>query len=158
MTPRIQLLLSLTAASVLVGTAIAQTPPPQGGRKFKVEMSGQQEVNAANPNGGAGDPDGTGTAEVTLNPGQHRICWKITVDDIAPPTRGHIHKAPALVNGPILVTFFEIGDVRLEGCTSTTQPVNAALLKDIIQNPQGYYVNIHNADFGAGAIRGQMKK
>jgi hypothetical protein len=31
-------------------------------------------------------------------------------------------------------------------------------LKPIIANPAGYYVNIHNADFPGGAVRGQLAK
>jgi len=158
MAPRLHLLLSLSAAGALAGTAVAQTPPAQGGRKFTVALSGQNEVNATHPTGGAGDPDGTGTAQVTINPGQQRICWDITVNNIAAPTRGHIHKAPVLVNGAIVVPFFEASDVALKGCTSTTQPVDQGLLMDIIQHPDQYYVNVHNADFPAGAIRGQMHK
>ena len=158
MARKLHLIMSAIAASAVVGTAIASPPPPQGGRKFTVALSGQNEVNAANPNGGAGDPDGTGTAQVTINPGQQRVCWDITVNNIAAPTRGHIHKAPVKVNGPILVTFFEANNVALKGCTSTTQPVDQALLMDIIQHPDQYYVNVHNADFPAGAIRGQMHK
>jgi hypothetical protein len=158
MAPKVRLILSTIAASAVAGTAFAQTPPPQGGRKFTVALSGQNEVNATHPTGGAGDPDGTGTAQVTINPGQQRVCWDITVNNIAAPTRSHIHKAPVLVNGPILVTFFEANNVALKGCTSTTQPVDRALLMDIIQHPNQYYVNVHNADFPAGAIRGQMHK
>ena len=158
MAPKAQTILSVIAASAFVGTALAQTPPPQGGRKFTVALSGQNEVNAANPNGGAGDPDGTGTAHVAINPGQQRVCWDITVNNIAAPTRGHIHKAPVRVNGPIVVTFFEANNVALKGCTSTTQPVDQALLMDIIRHPREYYVNVHNADFPAGAVRGQMAK
>ena len=50
-----------------------------------------------------------------------------------------------------------------------TQPVNAAivgptcltdldknLLKDIIRNPENYYVNVHNTPFPTGAVRGQL--
>ena len=50
-----------------------------------------------------------------------------------------------------------------------TQPVNATevgrtcltdlnknLLKDILRNPENYYVNVHNAPFPNGAVRGQL--
>ena len=50
-----------------------------------------------------------------------------------------------------------------------TQPVIAAyvgptcltgldknLLKDIIRNPENYYVNVHNTPFPNGAVRGQL--
>ena len=114
MTPISQLLISFAATAALIGAAVA-APPPQGGRKFTTTLSGQNEVNAAHPTGGAGDPDGTGTAAITVNVGQRRVCWDITVNNIAAPMRGHIHNAPVLVNGPIVVGFFEPATVALKG-------------------------------------------
>lgn len=101
-----------------------------------------------------GDLDGTGTASVTVNVGQQRVCWDIDVAGIASPTRGHIHKAPSTTTGGVVVTFFETDSVDLDGCT--TSPVDRELLKDILKNPQEYYVNVHNADFPAGALRGRL--
>ena len=39
------------------------------------------------------------------------------------------------------------------GCA---QGVDAALITEIMQNPSGFYVNVHNPEFQAGAIRGQL--
>ena len=157
MHPRLQLTLSLVVMGALIGAAAAQTPPSQGGRKFTTTLTGAAECNAAGTCN-LGDPNGTGTAEVTVNVGQQRVCWDITVNDIADPQRGHIHNGPAGGAGGIVVGFFEATDVTLKGCTSTTQPVDRALLLDILQNPQNYYVNIHNSEFPSGAIRGQLSK
>ena len=147
-------IMSFGALSILASPVLAQ-PAAEGGRKFTTELTGEAEVTAAGvPN--QGDLDGTGTASITVNVGQQRVCWDITVDGIASPTRGHIHKAPSTTTGGIVVTFFESSSVDLDGCT--TAPVDRELLKDIIKNPQGYYVNVHNADFPAGALRGQLSK
>jgi hypothetical protein len=157
MTPKTQILVILVAGGALVGAALAQTPPPIGGRGFSTTLSGANECNAAGTCN-LGDPDGTGTADIDVNVGQQRVCWRITVNNIAAPTRGHIHKGPAGGAGGIVVPFFEASNVDLDGCTSTTQPVDRRLLMDIVQHPQDYYVNVHNADFPAGAIRGQLAK
>jgi hypothetical protein len=140
--------LSLFASASLITTSLAE-PVAEGGRKFNTTLSGANEVPPA-------DPDGSGTAHVVVNVGQQRICWDITVSNIAAPTRGHIHKAAAGSNGSIVVPFFEPANPDLNGCTTT--PLDRRLLMDIIQHPQAYYVNVHNADFPAGAIRGQLHK
>ena len=41
---------------------------------------------------------------------------------------------------------------KLSYCVTTT-PMRAA---DIIANPTDYYVNVHNATYPLGAIRGQL--
>lgn len=142
---------ALLAASI-AGAALAQ-PAAEGGRKFTVELTGEAEVNAAGvPN--QGDLDGTGTARLTINPGQRRICYDITVAGIAAPTRAHIHRAPVGSNGGVAVTFFEANAVDLEDCVD----VSRALAIQIIKRPQDYYVNVHNGPFPGGALRGQMAK
>lgn len=150
------IVLALIGSASLVSTAIAN-PVAEGGRKFSTPMSGAEECNASGC--GVGDPDGSGTGSITVNVGQDRVCWNFTVSNIDPPTRGHIHKAAAGANGGIVVDFFNAaaGQVGpLSGCT--TQALGKDLLKDIIQNPSDYYLNLHNPAFPAGAIRGQLEK
>ncbi len=53
----------------------AQDQP--GGRPITIRLTGAAEVP------GPGDPDGTGTARLTLNPGKNQVCYELTVDKIA---------------------------------------------------------------------------
>ncbi len=142
-------LLAMIAALVM----IAAVPAAAGGRPLSADLNGANEVTP-------GDPDGTGTMHLTLNQGQGEICWDLDVQGIASPTRAHIHAAPAGANGPIEVFFFDlvISDpipVAFDGCIDG---VDADLIKDLRQNPQNYYINVHNAEYPAGAIRGQLSK
>ena len=156
MTRSAQFALSLFASAAMASAAFAAAPVAEGGRKFDTVLSGANECNSAGTCN-LGDSDGTGTAHVTVNVGQQRVCWSMTANNIAAPTRSHIHKGPATGAGGIVVSFFETAaTANLESCT--TAELDRELLTDIIQNPQDYYVNIHNAAFPAGAIRGQLSK
>ena len=71
-----------------------------GGRPFAQTLT--QEVTATPVY--AGDPDGAGSALLTLNPGQGEVCWHTSVTNIAlPATASHIHQAAQGVRGPIVI-------------------------------------------------------
>ena len=102
----------LVPALLVAGVATAQNVN-EGGRKFTTELTGEAEVNATGaPN--QGDLDGTGSASITVNPGQKRICYDIDVSGIATPMRGHIHRGVAGANGAIVVDLLRIGRGRSE--------------------------------------------
>jgi hypothetical protein len=138
--------LLLVAAAVLVtaGTAAAH-----GGRPLATTLTGAVEVP------GPGDPDGSGTAHLTLNQGQGEICFELTVSNIAPATAAHIHVGVAGVAGPVVVGLAPPTTGSSSGCVTG---VNPELIKAIRQQPENYYVNVHNAQFPAGAVRGQLSK
>jgi hypothetical protein len=122
---------------------------------FTIQLSGAAEVCPTAP-GTCGGP-GTGTATIEIDRNARTLCYAITTQNVALPLlAAHIHVAPVGEAGPVVVPLF-------------TQPVNAAtvprtcltgldknLLKAIISNPQDYYVNVHNAPFPNGAVRGQL--
>jgi hypothetical protein len=122
-----------------------------GGRPFTTTLTGAAEVP------GPGDPDGSGTARVALNPGQGEVCFTITVANITlPATAAHIHEAPVGVAGPIVVTLAPPdASGTVTGCASD---VDQEEIKEIIQHPEEYYVNVHTTDYPAGAVRGQLSK
>ena len=144
------LLLAALVALALVGPASAAKlgVADQGGRQLATTLSGEEEVP------GPGDPDGGGFATVTVNPGQGVLCYELSVSGIAPATAAHIHEAPPGEAGPVVVPLQPPTGGSSSGCVE----VGRALAKDILKNPSDYYVNVHNAEYPAGALRGQLGK
>ena len=139
--------LLLCALLVFGGTAVADSG---GGSPRVAKLTGAAEVPVA-------DPDGSGTAVIRVNVGKKRVCWQLSVSGVAASTAAHIHKAAAGSNGPVVVTLSapDASTGKASGCTSVT---DKALLKGLIQKPSEYYVNVHNAEFPGGALRGQLAK
>jgi len=101
-----------------------------------------------------GNPDGSGSASVVLDPETGEACWELSAEDIGPVLQSHIHVGAAGVSGGVEVPLDVDGfDGTSEGCT---EDVEADVLQAIIDEPAGYYVNLHTEDFPAGAIRGQL--
>ena len=96
-----------------------------------------------------GDPDGRGTAEVKIT--GRRVCWEIKVSRVQTIVAAHIHKGAPGVAGPVVVPFGKI--FKAKGCTTTTAAIAAAIEK----KPAAYYVNVHNAKYPGGALRGQLR-
>lgn len=138
----VSFLLALLTVLAIATPVIAE----DGGRKLDATLTGAAEVP------GPGDPDGSGSAVITVNYGHARVCWEISVTGIAPASAAHIHDAPVGVFSGVVVTLSPPTSGSSSGCTS----VDPELAKDILKNPEAYYVNVHNADFSAGALRGQL--
>ncbi len=159
---RWKLIAPLGAAVLAAGVIVAATQAgshqgplvlgPQFGKGEAATMSGSVEVPT-------GDPDGTGTAEIRLDPTTSLVCFQIDVANVDfPILAAHIHRAPAGVAGPVVIPLDpplqqnggNTGESR--GCKAA----DAALIQDIINNPSQYYVNVHNAKYPAGVVRGQL--
>ena len=137
------LLLAVTAAGAAAGPASAAVMDLH---YIKVNMTGAAEAP------GPGDPDGFGTAYFEFSPSRGRLCFKLVVDQIAPATAAHIHRAPAGSPGPVVIPLNAPTDGFSKGC----RDVAPELIKEILEFPARFYVNVHNAEFPAGAVRGQL--
>jgi hypothetical protein len=152
------LLLAALAALALAGTASAAKlgGAEQGGRLFTTTLSGAEEVDPITGALGAGDPDGSGLATLTVNPGQEEVCYELSVEGITLPAIGaHIHVGDAGENGPVVVP---LNPPDASGVSSGCAQVPRELALAIMQNPENYYVNVHTTDFPNGALRGQLSK
>ena len=155
-------LVSAVTCGLVVGAAVAvpasaqeQGPshhPSQHRRVLKAHLTGEKERPTA------ADPDGRGKAKITLRGDQ--ICFRLSWRDIQAPTAAHIHAGRRDVAGPVVVPLFSVpGGLaapvdRVGGCAD----VDRELVRDIRRHPRAYYVNIHNAEYPAGAIRGQLHR
>jgi len=139
--------------------------PGSAGNSGGIKLTGAAEVP------GPGDPDGSGRAGIKLRIGDERVCFDLRWNKLDPATAAHIHAGAKDEAGPPVVTLFLAGEsglqtlsetrTRLRGCSESFAPPEgttvAELLRDIKDNRNDYYVNLHSTEFPAGAIRGQMK-
>ena len=112
-------------------------------QSYSAVLTGTNEVPAA-------DPDGLGFAVVTLN--GTTLNYTVFVQNIGAPTAAHIHTGAAGVNGNVLI------GLNVNTLTNGTVPVSQEIATAINANPAGFYVNVHNAEFPNGAVRGQLTR
>ena len=142
------LLVGLTLAVVVA--PIVTAAPPSGvhsGRPLAAALTGAAEVP------GPGRSRRHGRRPAAPQPGPETICYRLTVSGIAPPAAAaHIHAGAVGVAGPVVVTLNPPTSGTSEACVS----VDRSLIKAIRKVPANYYVNVHNAEFPAGVVRGQL--
>ena len=128
---------------------------------LSTSLDGRNEVSATATNSRiAGDPNGRGEAYVFGIDGDPRtLCYVLTVSKIETATAAHIHEAAAGSNGPVVVNLARPADGNAADCLTEGEQgkfVGASTVAEILANPQDYYVNVHNAEYPGGAIRGQL--
>lgn len=118
-------------------------------REFTASLTGFQSTPHQ------GDLDGTGYASLRLdrlaNP---QLCWEMSVRGITPATAAHVHRGAAGTAGPPVVP---ITTPDSSGTSRGCAAVDAALAREIAVQPHLFYLNVHNAEFPNGAIRGQLR-
>lgn len=137
---------ALVSVSAGVPAAYANGHDGDGRNHLAASLTGAKE--RPDP----GDDNGRGKAKIELKDGE--ICFTLSWQDIKAPAAAHIHEGDKDVAGPVVVTLFDgaADGSSLKDCTDAKD----GLIAEIRDNPADYYVNIHNADFPAGAIRGQL--
>jgi hypothetical protein len=133
--------IAVVALVALVAVAAASGAGVKGGNSLHATLTGKSETPK-------GDPDGSGTAEVKI--AGRSVCWEIKTAKVATLTAAHIHRGAPGVAGPVVVPFG--ASFEPKGCARATAEVAAA----IERRPGAYYVNVHNARYPGGALRGQL--
>ncbi len=124
----------------------------QSGTQSATPSAGNTLIAALAPEGT--NTTGSGTAHLRMDPEHQEICYMIRVSGIElPATAAHIHRGAMGVNGPIVVPFTAPNAQGVAvGCAHATSD----LITTITQHPANYYVNVHNARYPDGAVRGQL--
>jgi hypothetical protein len=140
---------ALTASLLLAGGMPARAANVGAVTTLEAHLTGPAEIP------GPGDDNGSGRAIVNLYADLDIVCWTIGVKRIElPATLAHIHRGTATEAGPVQIDL-SAPDLRRRsrGCVAA----DSALIDEIIGNPAGFYVNVHNKPFPGGAVRGQLE-
>ena len=136
---------AMLSAPLLLTLSVASVAPAASTTALKARLSGAVEVPEK------GDPNGSGSATVRVKGRQ--VCYSLRYRLINAPNASHIHRGARGEAGPVVVTLF-MGKADKTGCVK----VSAAVARAIAKRPSAFYVNIHNAKYPAGALRGQLRK
>lgn len=148
--------IAAAAALTMAGGAAAATRhthpahPAQamsGATRLMATLSGASGVPA-------GAPGATGKFTATINAAHTRLCYDLSVRGLPAPNAAHIHVGVAGQNGdPVVMLATPVG-----GKAKACMTVAASIGQKLAETPQGYYVNVHNAQFPGGGLRGQLAK
>ena len=143
-----KLLVSVCALTLGFALSGCETVGDAVGEGLNATLTGAAEVPAR------GDVDAVGTAEVSVVDRTDNLCYTLNVSNVETPTAAHIHRGGPGVAGPPVVTLDAPADGESHGCLS----VASTLVDEMKANPRGFYVNVHNAPFPNGALRGQLTR
>lgn len=167
-------------APLAIAASLALLAPPASAGHLntvlKAEMDGFQEVGRRLV---SGDRDGRGEGYVFgIDGNATTLCYLVQVEGIGELTQApgggrmaHIHFGERGRNGPVVVTIAWPQDGQAADCIAedrilpngspafardpaTGQPI--VTVQDILNAPDQFYINVHNAEFPNGAVRGQL--
>lgn len=142
-----RLAIAVAAPSLLLAACTSADLNMDGSTVLTAAMTGAAEAP------GPGDADGSGSATVRIDPViASRLCYDLSVAGIAPATAAHIHRGGLGVPGPVVVPLIAPTAGSSSGCVDVTSALGA----EILATPAAFYVNVHNAAYPDGAVRGQL--
>ncbi len=124
------------------------TPAPAV--EFPITMTGANEVP------GPGDPDGSATGTLTVNPGTNTLAWNFTYSNLDALTGFHIHTGAVGVSGGV---FVGLGTATTGGPNTLVNSVanqTNATINSLLATPESFYLNLHTTAFPGGAVRQQI--
>ena len=151
------LLATLVIAAVALPTAAAGGPIL---RKTDGTLFAQMDGNQVVPP--PGDPDGTGTALLPTNAREFEICYDIDTENLELPLDAGIVYEKQGEFGQVVIELFQNSMDPDPGgpgvCLTVSDRQGKDALRDMVNNPQDYFLQISDLDDGDGAIRGDLQR
>lgn len=131
------------------------------------EMDGREEVGEDPTQRLVGDPDGKGIGYVFgIDGDELTLCYSMIVNGIqlVPVGEGmaaHIHEGLRDSNGPVVAVLAgpedgNAADCLTEGEAGKFPTGESGIVQRILDNPEQFYINVHNPEFPGGAIRANL--
>ena len=159
--------LTLVATTLTTLAALSAAHAGHTNIVLQARLDGREEVPAAATDQRiVGDPDGRGEAYVFGVDGDPlTLCYVLRVDKIQLVATGmaaHIHEGARGGNGPVVANLAGPFDGNAADCLTEGEmgkfPGNPpGIVQRILDNPAGFYINVHNPDYPGGAVRGQLE-
>src|SRR5919109_2667144 len=116
----------LVLSAFVVALALLMAAPVMAAQemgKATAKLTGDAEVP------GPGDPKGSGTVQVTLNPEKSEVCYELSVGNIQEATAARIHEGATGKEGPVKLAL----DAPKAGSAKGCKQADAALIKAMMQ-------------------------
>jgi len=97
-----------------------------------------------------GSPTAHGIVNLNLKAAAGQVCWTFELAGVTSPAAAHIHKGRAGVSGPIFIALGK--SYKAKGCVAAPKK----MIEAVEANPNAYYVNVHNAKYPGGIVRGTL--
>jgi hypothetical protein len=132
----------------------SQVAPVTALTDYEVNLRTVMTGAAVHP--GPGHPDVTVAANASALPSAGQLVYWYTISGLGQVTAIHLHSGAAGQTGPLLFAL----EIHPDGeeVVGSRKPVDPDLLQDMVDNPAGYYLEVHTATFPNGAVRGQFER
>lgn len=121
---------------------------------FRAKLSGDEEVQEQ---GGPKVGDDNGSATVWVRVTGKEVTFALSWKGIQAPTAAHFHLGKAGQNGDVKVPLFASKLPNGVNAVTGTLNADAAVVDQLVNDPDGFYANVHTAEFPGGAVRGQLQ-